>query len=243
MLMKAQDNTLDRLSNAECINAYAEPIQSVRRNVLLVAADDKMPSPNTTAGGNSSDVYAINYFYANQASKSNAAMNSYLWICSALNSLTKEYCSNLVDGIKSASEDWKVGSVSANTLGDPVTFMRNSPLYPVDYCLSEKAEPRCKVQYALPIAILVTVLNLLKSILIFYTALGTKDDPLMTMGDAVASFLEKRDETTKGMCLLSMRNVKENRGYFPTGPRTWRGKQRRLKDVTSRTRRSVTFAM
>jgi hypothetical protein len=35
----------------------------------------------------------------------------------------------------------------------------------------------------------------------FYVAFFIHDEPLMTIGDAVASFLEKEDITTKNMCL------------------------------------------
>ncbi|KAF1972724.1 hypothetical protein BU23DRAFT_534554 [Bimuria novae-zelandiae CBS 107.79] len=242
---KARNRTLDRLSNSECIREYAESIQSKRRNVLLVAADNKMPSPNVTANGTTSDIYAYNSFEATTASNKDEAMNAYSWICSSNPTWKYTYCSNLVNGIQNAPEQWTVGyKLDFNITGsDPYTGYRTSPTYPVDYCLSEKAEPRCKIQFTLPIAILVTILNVFKAILIFYTAFGTKEEPLMTMGDAVASFLERQDETTKGMCLLSVRDVKSHKGYFPVGVKAWSGKRRRFKDVTSRTRRAVTFAM
>jgi hypothetical protein len=164
-------------------------------------------------------------------------MDSYSWICSdELDMDVSTKCSNFIDYIQSASDDWKVGSPD-----DYVFFA--SPTYPIDYCLSEKSDPSCKVQFILAIAIVVTILNFFKVILIFYTALGTKENPLLTMGDAVASFLEQKDETTKGMCLLSVRDVKAHDQYFLAGPQAWNGGQRRFKDVTSRTRRTVTFTL
>ncbi|KAJ4350012.1 uncharacterized protein N0V89_008633 [Didymosphaeria variabile] len=235
MLKKARNNKLDRLSNLDCIREYAEPIQTKRRNVLLVTADDRMPAPNVTANG-TANIYAWNDFDASAASIVSSAMNSYGWICS--DDPTWRWtspCSTLIDAIKSKPDDWKVGHT------DGVFSDSYNPTYPVDYCLSETSEPRCKVQVMLTIAILVTVLNIFKAVFIFYTALGTKENPLMTMGDAVASFLERRDGTTKEMCLLSIRDVKTNDRYFPAGPITWKGEQRRFKDVTSRRRRSVTF--
>ncbi|KAF2439612.1 hypothetical protein P171DRAFT_525453 [Karstenula rhodostoma CBS 690.94] len=237
MYEKARDNKLDRLSNIDCIGEYAKSIQTNRRNVLLVTADNRMPTPNTTAKGTPINIYSYNIFYAGQAKEVETAISSYEWICSGY---PRSYgsnplpCSASVDGIKSASDKWTVSGVAYHK-----DF--GSLAYPVDYCLSEKSEPRCKVQFALPIAILVTILNFFKAVLIFYTALGTKENPLMTMGDAVASFLERTDETTKGMCLLSVRDVKTHNQYFPAGPKAWAGERRRLKDVASRKRRSVTF--
>ncbi|KAJ4299332.1 hypothetical protein N0V90_004577 [Kalmusia sp. IMI 367209] len=235
---KSRNNSLDRLTNLDCIREYSEPIQSNRRNVLLVSADDKMPSPNATANG-VDELYAYSFFSAHDASESSSAVDSYDWMCTNDTNYDSNMnyipCSNLVEGHKNAPDDWNVGGRNSDN--------EFTPSYPVEYCLSEKAEPRCKIQFTRPIAIWVTILNVFKAALIFYTAFGTKEDPLMTMGDAVASFLERKDETTKGMCLLSVRDVKSHKGYFPAGPKQWTGKRRRWKDVTSRTRRIVTFTM
>jgi len=63
------------------------------------------------------------------------------------------------------------------------------------------------------------------------------------MGDAVASFLEDVDPTTKDMCLLSVHEVKKSRHHFPVGPREWTAKRHRWKDVTSLRRRITTILM
>lgn len=240
MYKKARDSKLDRLSNIDCIREYAESIQTKRGNVLLVTADDRMPTPNVTAKGTPINIYSVNVFRAQLAQFPDNAINLYNWICSGYPDMIASSldlpCSTFIDGVKSASDNWRVSGKGYNKSTE-------SPIYPVDYCLSEKSEPRCKVQFALSIAILVTILNFFKAILIFYTALGTKENPLMTMGDAVASFLEREDETTKGMCLLSVRDVKTHDQYFPAGPKAWTGERRHFKDVTSRTRRTVTFAL
>ncbi|KAL1610130.1 hypothetical protein SLS60_001795 [Paraconiothyrium brasiliense] len=207
MLEKARGNKLDRLSNLECIREYEEPIQTKRRNVLLVAADDSMPAPNVTAHG-TANIYAWNTFDASAASTMQSAMNSYGWICSDDTKLSyRAPCSTLIDAIKSKPDHWKVGHWDGEFSNTDITT------YPVDYCLSEKSEPRCKVQFMLSIAILVTVLNIFKAVLIFYTALGTKENPLMTMGDAVASFLERRDGTTKEILFVTLGVVAGLLGY------------------------------
>ncbi|KAF9728855.1 hypothetical protein PMIN06_002451 [Paraphaeosphaeria minitans] len=239
MYEKARYNNLDRLSNIDCIREYAESIQTKRRNVLLVTADEKMPTPNTTDQGTPINIFSINLYQAEQANYPKTAINLYDWICSGYSdtiaSTPQQPCSTFISGVKSTSGNWKVRGVGYNGSS-------SSPAFPVDYCLSEKSEPHCKVQFTLPIAILVTILNFFKAILILYTALRRNGNPLMTMGDAVASFLERTDETTKRMCLLSVRDVKTHDEYFPAGPKAWIGEQRRFKDVTSRTRRTVTFA-
>jgi hypothetical protein len=61
------------------------------------------------------------------------------------------------------------------------------------------------------------------------------------MGDAVASFLENHDHTTKNMCLLSIKDAGK-KGYH-VGVREWLNERFRWKDVTSKKRRATTLIM
>lgn len=76
----------------------------------------------------------------------------------------------------------------------------------------------------------------------FYVAFKIHEQPLMNIGDAVASFLEKKDLNTKSMCLSTLKDFQKNRGYA-AGPRQWNNKQYRWKDVTSIRRRIVILIM
>jgi hypothetical protein len=75
----------------------------------------------------------------------------------------------------------------------------------------------------------------------FYVALYVRDEPLITMGDAVASFMESSDPTTKDMCLLSIHDVRKKR--LQTGGREWINSRFRWKDVASKKRRATTMLM
>ncbi|PVH96548.1 hypothetical protein DM02DRAFT_535057 [Periconia macrospinosa] len=210
---KAQRNKLERLSNADCIREYAQLIQSTRKHLFLVSADAKVPTPNTTAP-RTNEVWTMSMVYD--------------WICTGLPNwrpYSDRPCNRFIGDLTKASENWKVHDRR------------------IDYCLSEKAEPHCEIHFTLSIAILVTLLNFFKAGLIFYTAFGVTENPLLTMGDAVVSYLTREDETTKGMCLVSAGDVKKYRGHLPFGTREWKDRTHRWKDATSRTRRLVTFAM
>jgi hypothetical protein len=51
--------------------------------------------------------------------------------------------------------------------------------------------------------------------------------PMITVGDAIQSFLGRLDDTTKGMCLASQKDFQLRRGSWPTaGPRIWEGEAR-----------------
>jgi hypothetical protein len=74
----------------------------------------------------------------------------------------------------------------------------------------------------------------------YYIVYATKENPLMTMGDAVASFLDETDATTDKLGLLSIRDTKKG---YTAGVTTWNSPRRRWKDATSKLRRAVTILL
>lgn len=149
---------LDRLEPEHCISQYATSIQSNRRNVLLVAGDENFPTPQQNAYLNNSHVYWASPFKANDATEGRSSSNAYNWICSTLNK--EGLCSNNVEIVRSDVQSWRVGN---RCTGDSHDFsMGHACDYkpaPVEYCLSQKALPHCKLQFNSTIAIVVTVLN------------------------------------------------------------------------------------
>lgn len=67
-----------------------------------------------------------------------------------------------------------------------------------------------------------------------------KGNPLMTIGDAVVSFLDNRDETTISTGLISIQDMKKDYG---AGVNTWENRRWRWKDATSISRRIVTLVL
>ena len=114
---------------------------------------------------------------------------------------------------------------------------------PVEYCYSLPSEEHCKLQFSVGLLVTVVVLNLVKAGLMLACALGWREEPpLLTVGDAVASFLERPDASTRGMCLLTRGSV----------PLTWskpdatldgvfEGKRRRTSKSASRRKWRVTL--
>ncbi|KAL4892330.1 hypothetical protein BDV59DRAFT_193836 [Aspergillus ambiguus] len=76
---------------------------------------------------------------------------------------------------------------------------------PVDGCLSQDAPEQCQFYFSLPICLAVLACNATKAI-------------LLTVGDALSSFLDRPDSTTKGYCLLSRLDM--IRGATPWCPDT-----------------------
>jgi hypothetical protein len=84
-----------------------------------------------------------------------------------------------------------------------------------EYCLSEVLEQRCKVQLTPNLAYIVCAFNLIKAVVLIYTFFLVKENPLMTIGDAIASFLRRKDYSTKNHCLMGKADVRD--WTHPTG--------------------------
>lgn len=169
---KARADELDRLSPSQCLNEYASIIQSDRRNVLLIASDANFPPPDENTYMNGSRAYWSDSFNADSAEGTTSAADAYGWICSGLK---PEYasnqdqvpCSDRVDEIKSATNAWRVGRYCYGSAASHTCVYDSLP---VEYCLSEKAAPHCKLHFEPTIAIIITILNLGMSVLDFFVS-------------------------------------------------------------------------
>lgn len=100
-----------------------------------------------------------------------------------------------------------------NVKCQPNDFMANADNwtvwdYPIDYCLSEKIKDICEVEFSIDIMIVVIAFNVIKVIVMTWVLLRyNAEDILTTVGDSVSSFLEREDETTRGMCLAGWRDI------------------------------------
>ncbi len=98
---------------------------------------------------------------------------------------------------------------------------------PIQYCLSEQVEQKCEIQFVPFIAYGVIAFNCLKAGILLYTFFLIKEDPLMTVGDAISSFLRRKDESTAGLCLMSKADIAwwktSNRAARPLkiAPKKW----------------------
>ncbi|KAH7071546.1 hypothetical protein BKA63DRAFT_535404 [Paraphoma chrysanthemicola] len=79
----------------------------------------------------------------------------------------------------------------------------------VSHCVIEQVETtHCKLQFSLPIAVTVILSNLVKAVCMAITLFVFKDHAaLVTVGDAVASYLERPDDETTNRCLYSRHEV------------------------------------
>ena len=85
---------------------------------------------------------------------------------------------------------WQIGEVASKwTLNGS----------PISYCQAKPEQEECKVQISLVIMLAVTLCNLVKAGSISILIWKHSTEPLITLGDAIASFTECPDKTTKGI--------------------------------------------
>ncbi|PLB53494.1 hypothetical protein P170DRAFT_463166 [Aspergillus steynii IBT 23096] len=75
--------------------------------------------------------------------------------------------------------------------------------YTVDSCLSMRVEERCQLLFIPPFALIVIGCGIIKLSCIAFIAHGASANKLLTVGDAIASFLTRPDPHTTQRCLIS----------------------------------------
>lgn len=174
------------MDNSRCIQAYAHDYMSDRSNVLLIASDKN--STSTPALFSTAEVNQ------NINQQQGCSPDMYFWICP--NSGCVNPCLSHLHEVLADASHWKP---QQNLIGDD---------FEVEFCLSQQTDEHCKLQFSLQIVIVIIIINTLKMILMLYVVFGLSETPLMTIGDAIASFLNEEDSTTKGCCLVSKFDIK-----------------------------------
>ena len=165
-LVRKTSDSLQRLENKECIEAYSPFIVSNRGNVLVISSFQN--STNSLLSIESGRTLG---FLEN--------LQPNLWMCNdVLN------CD--VTKVEANAKNW--------------TYGRGNQ-YPVSYCLSTKMEDQCKLQFSITIMVAVISCNFVKLVCMIIVAWKLRFHPLVTLGDAIASFLNEPDSTTDGICL------------------------------------------
>ncbi|KIW71268.1 hypothetical protein PV04_03451 [Phialophora macrospora] len=176
----------ERLDNKACIDAYAVNFLDNRRTLVLVAS-------NSTGQINETVLDLKDYTFSQPL--------AFNWICTS--------DSNMKYKIGKAA-DFVYRSLPCETYVDKVAAIADQwqPYnYDVQYCLSERVTERCSYSGNVPIVAVVLACNFIKVVVMLFVAFRLKDNPLITVGDAVETFLNENDRTTEGLCLLSKKDV------------------------------------
>lgn len=191
----------DRLDNDRCIQAYAQLFVSSHGNLLAMSSAVKPSGPPSAIIDSwtlpyvdrSNDSFLTNYgTYADPVASNFTP--PYLWIC----------YSYLKDELKhSAGVSCDPNSIiqKKQDTNWTISGYADGEQFPIQYCLSQPVIERCKVQFGLPIMLAVIGCNLMKCLCMLLTLWWQRSPPLVTLGDAIESFLQRFDISTKDMCL------------------------------------------
>ena len=107
---------------------------------------------------------------------------------------------------------------------------------PINYCLTKPVPPHCTIRISTTVLGIVVGCNIAKAVCLILTACNTFE-PLATVGDAMASFLEVRDGAMEGTGLASLSDAKFIQPWVmirgnPIAPR-YKTKTLRWKDSVS----------
>ncbi|KAJ5094633.1 hypothetical protein N7456_010494 [Penicillium angulare] len=148
-------------------------------NAAILATDNSQEFMDKT-------VLAIPYFYTNGSHNASAECQS-------------------SESVYMAYQDEVYGGYSLSA-GDTIP---NS--YPSHECLVIRAPQHCQLLYSPPICLVIALAAFAKVCAMFMAARITRKrgKPLLTIGDAIASFIAKPDPTTKDLCWMSSKDVRK----------------------------------
>ena len=95
----------------------------------------------------------------------------------------------------------------------------------VDYCLSRREEEKCYLQFSRTLLIVVIICNFVKVVCMTLMVYQHDSEPLVTLGDAIASFLDEPDSATQGNCIATKNDFRKN--HWTAAAKTWQPTQLR----------------
>jgi hypothetical protein len=209
----AQNGTLAVLDAYECISAYKTTYQAKYGSLILVTHVHSVFEYEVVG---SHEVYEP------------GGADPYAWLCPA--DEWRYSCDTYID-INYSEEgpnNWVVDG--------------ENDTYTVKSCLAAPVPEHCKLQYSLTLIMIVIGANVIKASILCYMAVTTTELPILTIGDAVASFLQQPDRRTMGRCLMSAVRMRmlhfvktvSNRRHWPY---IYKKRPKRWYTVVSRTLR------
>ncbi|OCK80650.1 hypothetical protein K432DRAFT_434615 [Lepidopterella palustris CBS 459.81] len=184
---------LETLGTNDCITAYAQIYQTTRGSVFLIR------SVTNRFGGDTNDsdypLSEVGFEARNVPLNGMNDFSPYEWICRDVPTkcgATPEFgrnCDTFVPCLTEYNTDWA-------PFGQEYAF-----------CLSEKITENCQLGLSIHLALVVLSMGLFKTGVMLYIALRFREKPLLTIGDAVASFLQRPDDFTQQACLAGKNDV------------------------------------
>ena len=208
IIANASSKVFLRLGAADCIRKYSGSFVTDAGDLLAVSrADFEMDGElgtigaiSTPAGAGGNSLYFTGYAPAAYTTEQPRVQGSlgHLFVCADqvqrvdTGGYTRGYSDRACDvnGLLARPSSWRIGGAR------------------IDYCLSEVREEQCKLQFSVVILWLVIASNLIKLCCMLWLLIGMREhETLITIGDALSSYLQSPDVNTENQCLLSKADV------------------------------------
>lgn len=178
----ASNGSLQNLSYSDCSSAYGGDLQSVYSNVLVVTNDTSENDP----------IFAYSF-----TSPLYVSQNS--WVCLGTN-ITNANCT-LGDVLRNISH--LGGYNNSDIWRYPQSRHVNNVT--VSYCLAEKVPSAgCSVRFSFLLMVFIISANVTKLGCMLLLVSKHTTPTLVTVGDAVASFLERKDSNTRNHAMATI---------------------------------------
>ncbi|KAI9726332.1 MAG: hypothetical protein M1828_001606 [Chrysothrix sp. TS-e1954] len=172
-------SSLVRLENEDCAKTFRDQFVTAYSSVLLVSAQ-----PNSDN--------SLLSLYNGAVLNSRNALD---WACYPLQDTTPQAiadeCSKLTASQKTDPALWLLFS-----------FTDDGKVLTVDHCLAQRAPNACELDLSIGILVSVIVCNFIKLVCFVYLLSMKNFEPIITVGDAITSFLERPDPSTNNLALL-----------------------------------------
>ncbi|CZT07158.1 uncharacterized protein RCO7_09704 [Rhynchosporium graminicola] len=127
------------------------------------------------------------------------------------------------------SMQWKTQDLSINA-----SYTDTDEYVEVQSCYAKLRPETCKVRFSRVLVLVIIICNACKALCMLRVAWGFADSPpLVTLGDAIASFLDNSDQTTNGLCLASKEDMQNGAWTEYQGPQRWIAKAETYSSVVS----------
>lgn len=177
-----------RMEPVECLQNYSSGFMRNYGDVLVVSSRSDAKSPVLWTR------YPQTYL---DIGTENTNEDPFRWVCHDAiisNRTENDFCSQ-----KLARSDWK-------NRGNWTVYG-----FPVDHCLARVAPTTCQLQYNVWLMCAIVIFGFIKTIVIAALVfLPISGHALRTIGDAIASYLEEEDPTTKDMCLVTSKQIRKH---------------------------------
>lgn len=180
--LQDSSSNLTRREKADCVKDYAPQFLSSWANLLLIV-DNPLYTNETIVNLEISKADSI---------------DPHKWMCDGPWGGAKicETPQTFTDPAK-----WQTLGVSQANLScsnNWCTLRSPDALFDVEYCLAQPSPESCRIGASATLLLVVLACNLIKIFCFLWTILGYNSFPLVTLGDAIASFLRRPDSSTQG---------------------------------------------